>query len=113
MAVRKITKAINKEVEDKNTQEQQSSSQVREQLDEKSEPVNKIEDLQKSVEDLCGKILDFSIERMDKFKNNPGYQLTEEERETINTFMNVAERMDNLLNKKTGLNFADKLLNKI
>ena len=50
---------------------------------------------------------------MDKFKNNPGYQLTEEERETINTFMNVAERMDNLLNKKTGLNFADKLLNKI
>ena len=50
---------------------------------------------------------------MDKFKNNSGYQLTEEERETINTFMNVAERMDNLLNKKTGLNFADKLLNKI
>ena len=29
MAVRKITKAISKEVEDKNTQEQQSSSQVR------------------------------------------------------------------------------------
>lgn len=35
MAVRKITKAISKEVEDKNTQEQQSSSQVREQVDEK------------------------------------------------------------------------------
>lgn len=111
MAVRKITKAISKEVEDKNTQEQQSSSQVREQVDEKNEPVSK--ELQKSVEDLCGKILDFSIERMDKFKNNPGYQLTEEERETINTFMNVAECMDNLFNKKTGLNFSDKLLNKI
>ena len=109
MAVKKITKAISKEVEDKNIQEQQSISQTKEQADEKNEPVNKIEELQKSVEDLCGKILDFSIERMDKFKNNPGYQLTEEERETIN----VAERMDNLLNKKTGLNFADKLLNKI
>lgn len=84
MAVRKITKAISKEVEDKNTQEQQSISQAKEQADEKNEPVNKIEELQKSVEDLCGKILDFSI-----------------------------ERMDNLLNKKTGLNFADKLLNKI
>lgn len=84
MAVRKITKAISKEVEDKNTQEQQSISQAKEQADEKNEPVSKIEELQKSVEDLCGKILDFSI-----------------------------ERMDNLLNKKTGLNFADKLLNKI
>ena len=49
MAVRKITKAISKEVEDKNTQEQQSSSQVREQVDEKNEPVSK--ELQKSVED--------------------------------------------------------------
>lgn len=84
MAVRKITKAISKEVEDKNTQEQQSISQAKEQADEKNESVNKIEELQKLVEDLCGKILDFSI-----------------------------ERMDNLLNKKTGLNFADKLLNKI
>lgn len=53
-------------MEDKNTQEQQSISQAKEQADEKNEPVNKIEELQKSVEDLCGKILDFSIERMDK-----------------------------------------------
>lgn len=113
MAVRKITKTISKEVENKNIEEQQSTSEVKEQVDEKIKSVSKLEELQKSVEDLCGKILDFSIERMDKFKNNPGYQLTEEERETINTFMNVAERMDNLLNKKTGLNFADKLLNKI
>ncbi|WP_288795509.1 hypothetical protein [uncultured Megamonas sp.] len=113
MAVKKITKAISKEVEDKNIEEQQSTSEVKEQVDEKIKSVGKLEELQKSVEDLCGKILDFSIERMDKFKNNPGYQLTEDERETINTFMNVAERMDNLLNKKTGLNFADKLLNKI
>ena len=38
MAVRKITKAISKEVEDKNTQEQQSISQAKEQADEKNEP---------------------------------------------------------------------------
>ena len=48
MAVRKITKAISKEVEDKNTQEQQSISQAKEQADEKNESVNKIEELQKS-----------------------------------------------------------------
>lgn len=45
MAVRKITKAISKEVKDKNTQEQQSISQAKEQADEKNEPVNKIEEL--------------------------------------------------------------------
>ena len=43
MAVRKITKAISKEVEDKNTQEQQSIRRAKGQADEKNQSVNKIE----------------------------------------------------------------------
>ena len=40
---------------------------------------------------------------MDKFKKNPGYKLSKEEKDTIDVFLNVAERVDNLLSKISNL----------
>ncbi len=59
--------------------------------------------LHQGVKKLVSNILDFSNERMDKFKKNPGYKLSKEEKDTIDVFLNVAERVDNLLSKISNL----------
>lgn len=59
--------------------------------------------LQHGIEKLVNNILDFSNERMEKFKKNPGYQLTKEEKDTVDVFLNVAERVDVLLTKKNNI----------